>query len=140
MKLEFRIWDKKSSAFIKDNNILISACGNYVSWLHKPWEGNLENRSVPDGAIIQQFTGLTDKKGKKIFEGDICDIFTENQEDKSWEIYWDQEQSRFIFRKQSGDALAINNLTIFAVDRVKMTVVGNIFENPELLKNDSVTN
>lgn len=83
---------------------------------------------------VGQFTGLTDKSGKKIFEGDIVKHF--NNSDKEYDIgviYFDTEfmgwrrttQGRF--HKTIIDTYKLNPTCIYEV-------IGNIHDNPELLK------
>lgn len=65
----------------------------------------------------QQFTGLHDKNGKEIFEGDIMDM-TDEYGSKRHQVKW--IDCRF-------------NLSPEAVHEFKMEVIGNIYENPDLL-------
>ncbi len=67
-----------------------------------------------------QFTGLNDKNGKEIFEGDII----KDIHNQVWEIKWDI--SCFV---GEGDGEMFH---CFMIDEMK--VIGNIYENPELLK------
>ncbi len=68
--------------------------------------------------VVQQYTGLTDSTGKKIFEGDIVGYGT-----RKWLVVWNDGG---FFEIKDGEYL-------WEVCD-KMTILGNTFENPELLK------
>lgn len=75
---------------------------------------------------IEQYTGLTDKNGKKIFEGDIvkgeiCLPYA----DLTCIVGW--EGCRFIIRDINSD------YTYVLVEGFDIEVIGNIYDNPELL-------
>lgn len=86
---------------------------------------------VINPSTIGQYTGLTDKNGTKIFEGDILELIN-NDEDKSYyNVVWSTEDCRFKIREI--------NLGEFFDDcdswvHENMSVVGNIYDNPELLE------
>lgn len=68
---------------------------------------------------LLQFTGLLDKNGKEIYEGDIC----KNGGGKTI-IEWDNEVAGFDFTNSEGAVLSGD----------LFEVIGNVYENPELLK------
>jgi len=75
---------------------------------------------------IGQFTGLKDKNGKKIFEGDILKKVTEHQ----GEIFVDKYICEFKEQRLLINLLDNSWADIFP----DMEVIGNKFEDPELLK------
>ena len=71
-----------------------------------------------------QFTGVKDKNGVDIYEGDILSSIGGVSDLKS--VFWHEEYLKYKFNKTSG------GLTKFIGSRNE--VVGNIYENPELLE------
>ena len=69
---------------------------------------------------LMQFTGLTDKNGKDIYEGDII----KDKQKKISQIYYDEEMAKF--DSYCTEKLTFNNAKEFEI-------IGNIHENPELL-------
>lgn len=81
-------------------------------------------------STVGQFTGLTDRNGKKIFEGDIAETSDFNSEDGYGEIIWDEQTARFAI---SGST----NILFADFDNYfgnEIEVIGNIHDNSELLK------
>lgn len=74
---------------------------------------------------VQQFTGVLDEAGKKIFEGDIVDILTENEE-RGVITY---ENGGFIVKASTFVVDFMSNINGEDVE-----VLGNIVDNPELLE------
>lgn len=75
---------------------------------------------------VGRFSGLTDKNGVKIFEGDIVHVKARSCSFTGCVIYW-LEEARYVCKAKSGMRYAICN-------KFEFEVVGNIYDNPELLE------
>lgn len=83
---------------------------------------------------ICQYTGLTDKNGNKIWENDVCarrERFPEivKQHKGDWTLDYS-----YACKKEYGYNYC--NLGFYVCDRPCVEVIGNIFDNPELLENE----
>lgn len=81
---------------------------------------------------VGQYTGLTDKNGKKIFEGDICK-FNEPFGRSGITLFvveWDSTNARFLGFTVGGRERYI----VYVGREPKVEVIGNIHDNPELLE------
>lgn len=90
---------------------------------------------------IGQFTGLTDKNGTKIFEGDIVkSIQTEYDEDKEKEPIVFEVIGEMIFEDGCFGLRAKHVVDFYAPmwqeDNVELEVIGNIHDNPEHLQGE----
>ena len=118
------------------------------------WIGKEKDYIIPDYAsalytaevdpeTIGQYTGLTDKNGNKIFEGDI--VWRDYDGDIVWrdydgDIVWsDYEEERGVVQWDDDTAKFIITFSTFTVDFENIyggafEIIGNIYDNPELLK------
>ena len=88
---------------------------------------------------VGQFTGLTDKNGKKIFEGDIC-RFKRFNDIYVGQIVFNVKTASFVMWYQSivgayGEK-ATHKMLLSVCDDIK--VIGNIHDNSEILNNPSL--
>ena len=81
---------------------------------------------------LMQSTGLKDKNGKEIFEGDIL-AFKTDDEVINVKIFWDEKHALFMFRSEKyneEEPLA----ELVEANTYPFEIIGNVYENPELLE------
>lgn len=89
-----------------------------------------------DRNTICQSTGLKDKNGKLIWENDICDRKEEYPEIVKYNNGdWTLDYS-YLKGKESGYCYC--NLGFYVLERKCVEVIGNIFDNPELLESEGL--
>ena len=80
---------------------------------------------------LMQSTGLKDKNGKEIFEGDIL-AFKTDDEVINVKIFWDEKHALFMFRSEKyneEEPLA----ELVEANTYPFEIIGNVYENKELL-------
>lgn len=92
-------------------------------------EGNYASEIISE--TVGQFTGLFDKNGKRIFEGDVIELERGWDEKVRYIVEYDTGICSFI-----GDSINYIGFTTFENDGGHIEVVGNIQDNPELLKGE----
>ena len=82
---------------------------------------------APDKYVLMQSTGMKDKNGVEIFEGDLVEHDDNLNGDwetfEACEVVYDKDYAQFCFKWDAGN---------FLTDYRNLNVIGNIYENPEL--------
>lgn len=118
-EIKFRAWQKwHEYMFTPDYIDFIN--GNIIIGEH---DGDSRYEDIP----LMQYTGLKDKNGKEIYEGDILKPTIEN-ENKLGKIVWLENRSAFGIHWFL--QLGVGDIE-YCVNNMKMEIIGNIYENPE---------
>lgn len=106
-EIKFRIWDINARKWLKSFNIDLLDIPKF----------NL--------AEVNQYIGLKDKNNKEIYEGDIVTLHN-----GKYKVIFNTEEARFVLRDDEFEM----NIPFTNNNNKRMEVIGNIYENPELIK------
>lgn len=151
-EIKFRVWDRALNKMITKENVkgLLDTV-NTGDWdtdytysrdewypaydiltIFDYFEG-IQDRYIEDTSTkrfeLMQYTGLHDKNGKEIWENDIVEITRECIYEKGIIIFKDG----CFFIKSKENLLALYNCEL---SNYKIKIIGNIYDNPEMLKGE----
>ena len=131
-EIKFRYWDLVAEKMLDDDAF--------------------ETNNLPGDVEVMQYTGLKDKNGKEIFEGDVVKTDPDHLALKLKSPEWDRERKEKDYRldytkgqvmwQNSGwwigewyiGATMMNEFALCDCHPCGLEVIGNVFENPDLVK------
>lgn len=99
-------------------------------YAHLMRQSNDEPLYRVDPETVGQFTGMYDRNGKKIFEGDII---TFRSSESIYEVAYDITDSKFIILLRNGKD---SFLRFYNISAYYFSVIANKWDNPELLEEE----
>lgn len=110
-EIRFRVWNPTIKKMINPVTSMQSSDGNF--------------QGLGSDCVVMQFTGLCDKNGKEIYEGDI--LRQHKKRGESFVVVWSRDDGQWEIERSF--CLSDN---LWRWSKVS-EVIGNIYENPELV-------
>lgn len=137
--IKFRIWDGAKNEWLASSNkdalpyYGFALVGEVMTVQSPPvW-------SLDEGNVVEQFTGLKDRNGTEIYEGDICS-FTSKTGKHVGTVEWTDDLAGFGLRMVKNNFLyTFSELDTMGVNLDMLEVIGNVHKDSELAeKNENL--
>lgn len=124
-EIKFRAWDNEKMQKVDFNNLFVNR--------HHPTGTLYLRKEMPFGDYhiteLMQYTGLKDKNGTEIYEGDIVS-YSDGEESFMAVVEWDY-WSWYLKGVTPVDNFSFDDIA--DKEKAECVVTGNVYENPELL-------
>lgn len=142
-EIKFRAWDKKTKKIrqvvdiVFNEGFMVEPNDNTVKLVYLKGYDCIERKDImfrrESNFELMQYTGLKDKNGKEIYEGDICEYYDVSGRDGVCIV----ESGKAAFKANwIGGTISRTIFLNYIHDLIsgEFEVIGNIYENPELLE------
>lgn len=138
-RFKFRVWSGKENKYLTNDDIwklsdaLVEDVWGLLGEIEDPTTEYNKQHLKDYRLIFEQCTGLRDKNGKLIYEGDILATSTNSQSYGCYKVFFQKDECSFKVISCDGSydyAIPLNVLT----EKNDFQIIGNIHENPELLE------
>ena len=134
MRPKFRAWDKHGKKMFANDELIIWNGNVYANDSKKLTCNNLKGWSI-DEEYLMQSTGLLDKNGKEIFEGDIISDGHTSRDIRHHQtlgFYTIDDNGVEGFFGDTASLEDFEEVSKYMSENIE--IIGNIYENPELLE------
>ena len=126
-RFKFRVWDVRKEQYLNTDNVFVDADGVCYHFDAMCERFDLMQYDV----IVEQCTGLTDKNGKLIYEGDVVKKVFKDGSSMHKEVYYDSVMCRWYLRYCSPGLHSTRQYLFWDFNSSiadKIEVIGNIHE------------
>lgn len=140
-EIKFRAWVPKGyTRWGKEGGMVMLSWKELIDDLHS--EAN-PNKSVlglgishkEEGVVFMQNTGLKEKNGKEIYEGDI--LAYSNKRHRHYEVVWNESRAQFDMKRTVKNYTLQYRISKAPSQGKNLEIIGNIYETPKLLEDNN---
>ena len=133
--IKFKAWNKKTKYLTRVHSVDFTLSGELSISIMKAGRFKEKEFYKQEDIVLLQYVGIVDFDGRELYEGDIIE-FTHKDTFPNTHIVAVQyfsEQGAYILYDGSGRSPALEYVLHLSMLRTEFYVIGNIYENPELL-------